>query len=88
MGQAVLAQFEADFGVGQEAPEKVTYIPLDGEGTVQVRVEKSVYYPHPAMLARCSPLSSRLFKAYLSRPDWIRDVRRADAIFVAAHVSR
>ncbi|KAJ9107252.1 hypothetical protein QFC20_003789 [Naganishia adeliensis] len=66
MGQAVLAQFEADFGVGQEAPEKVTYIPLDGEGTVQVRVEK-------------------LFKAYLTRPDWIRDVRRADAIFVAAH---
>jgi hypothetical protein len=42
MGQAVLAQFEADFGVGQEAPEKVTYIPLDGEGTVDIRVEKSV----------------------------------------------
>jgi hypothetical protein len=40
MGQAVLAQFEADFGVGQEAPEKVTYIPLDGEGTVEVRVDK------------------------------------------------
>lgn len=40
MGQAVLAQFEADFGIGQEAPEKVTYIPLDGEGTVDVRVEK------------------------------------------------
>lgn len=40
MGQAVLAQFEADYGVGQEAPEKVTYIPLDGEGTVEVRVEK------------------------------------------------
>jgi hypothetical protein len=56
MGQAVLAQFEADFGVGQEAPEKVTYIPLDGEGTVQVRVEKSVYHSPPAMLARGSPL--------------------------------
>jgi hypothetical protein len=42
MGQAVLAQFEADFGVGQEAPEKVTYIPLDGEGTVEVRVDKWV----------------------------------------------
>ncbi|KAJ9119617.1 hypothetical protein QFC22_003326 [Naganishia vaughanmartiniae] len=66
MGQAVLAQFEADFGVGQEAPEKVTYIPLDGEGTVEVRVEK-------------------LYKAYLSRDDWVLDVRRADAIFVAAH---
>ncbi|KAJ9094470.1 hypothetical protein QFC21_006009 [Naganishia friedmannii] len=66
MGQAVLAQFEADFGVGQEAPEKVTYIPLDGEGTVDVRVEK-------------------LYKAYLSKDDWVRDVRRADAIFVAAH---
>ncbi|KAJ9098482.1 hypothetical protein QFC19_006349 [Naganishia cerealis] len=66
MGQAVLAQFEADFGVGQEAPEKVTYIPLDGEGPVEVRVEK-------------------LYKAYLSRTDWVSDIRRADAIFVAAH---
>lgn len=45
MGQAVLAQFEADFGVGQEAPEKVTYIPLDGEGTVEVRVDKWVVSP-------------------------------------------
>jgi hypothetical protein len=28
---------------------------------------------------------SRLFKVYLSKPDWVTDVERADAIFVAAH---
>lgn len=87
MGQAVLAQFEADFGVGQEAPEKVTYIPLDGEGTVDVRVEKSVRVVFLREWCSSAPLVFRLFKAYLSRPDWIRDVRRADAVFVAAHVS-
>jgi hypothetical protein len=27
----------------------------------------------------------RLFKAYLSNPAWINDLRRADAIFFAAH---
>jgi hypothetical protein len=34
----------------------------------------------------CLPLF-RLYKAYLSKDDWVLDVRRADAIFVAAHVS-
>lgn len=28
---------------------------------------------------------SRLFKGYLSKPEWVNDVERADAIFVAAH---
>lgn len=69
MGQAVLAQFEADHGVAEESLAKVTYIPLDGEGTVNDRVD-------------------RLFKLYLSRPEWVADMRRADAVFVAAHVSR
>jgi hypothetical protein len=30
---------------------------------------------------------SRLFKVYLSKPEWVADVQRADAIFVATHVS-
>jgi hypothetical protein len=28
---------------------------------------------------------SRLLKVYLSKPEWVTDVQRADAIFVAAH---
>lgn len=66
MGQAVLAQFEADHGIAEDQLEKMTYIPLDGEGAIDGRVDK-------------------LFKQYLSRPDWIADMRRADAIFFAAH---
>ena len=29
----------------------------------------------------------RLFNTYETRPEWVADVQRADAIFVAAHVS-
>lgn len=66
MGQAILNQFEADHGIAEDQLEKLTYIPLDGEGTVDTRVD-------------------RLFKQYLSKPEWIADMRRADAVFFAAH---
>lgn len=40
MGQAILNQFEADHGIAEEQLEKLTYIPLDGEGTVDTRVNR------------------------------------------------
>jgi hypothetical protein len=32
-----------------------------------------------------NPADVRLYKSYLSNPAWINDLRRADAIFFAAH---
>ncbi len=40
MGQAILNQFEADHGIAEDQLEKLTYIPLDGEGTVDTRVDR------------------------------------------------
>ncbi|RXK37481.1 hypothetical protein M231_05202 [Tremella mesenterica] len=62
MGQAV-KQFFDERGV---TDLRLTLIPLEGEGTIDNRVDK-------------------LYKAYLSNPAWINDLRRADAIFFAAH---
>ncbi|KAL7425280.1 hypothetical protein Q5752_000968 [Cryptotrichosporon argae] len=64
MGDAVRAFFR-DKDV-EEADLRLTLIPLEGEGTIDHRVDK-------------------LYKAYLSNPAWINDLRRADAIFFAAH---
>ncbi|KAL7414033.1 hypothetical protein BDY24DRAFT_339982, partial [Mrakia frigida] len=46
--------------------EKLTVMPLEGEGKVEDRVD-------------------RLFKEYLSRPEWVEDLRCADAVLVATH---
>ncbi|ODO10337.1 hypothetical protein I350_02566, partial [Cryptococcus amylolentus CBS 6273] len=62
MGQAV-KQFFDEKGVDDL---RLTLMPLEGEGTIDSRVDK-------------------LYKAYLSNPAWINDLRRADAIFFAAH---
>ncbi|RSH93126.1 hypothetical protein EHS25_007479 [Saitozyma podzolica] len=62
MGSAVKKFFE-DKGV---TDIRLTLMPLEGEGTIDHRVDK-------------------LYKAYLSNPAWINDLRRADAIFFAAH---
>lgn len=40
MGQSVLAAFENAHGVGEDQLDKLTYIPLDGEGSIAERVEK------------------------------------------------
>lgn len=64
MGEAV-RKFFREKGV-DEADVRLTLIPLEGEGTIENRVDK-------------------LYKAYLSNPAWINDLRRADAIFFAAH---
>lgn len=66
MGQAILTSFEETHGIGEDQLDKLTYIPLDGEGKIEERVEK-------------------LYKVYLSKPEWVADIRRADAIFVASH---
>ena len=64
MRQAV-CKFFKDHGVDEDKL-RLTIMPLEGEGTIDHRVDK-------------------LFKAYLSNPAWINDLRRADAIFLAAH---
>jgi len=53
-------------GGGGGGLEKLTVMPLEGEGKVEDRVD-------------------RLFKEYLSRPEWVEDLRCADAVFVATH---
>lgn len=40
MGQAVLAAFEDAHGIGEEQLDKLTYMPLDGEGGITERVDK------------------------------------------------
>lgn len=40
MGQAILTSFEECHGVAEDQLEKLTYIPLEGEGTVDDRIEK------------------------------------------------
>lgn len=64
MGEAVKKFFAAK-GV-DDKEIRLTLIPLEGEGTIESRVDK-------------------LYKQYLSNPAWINDLRRADAIFFAAH---
>lgn len=64
MGEAV-KQFFKEHNV-DEHDIRLTLIPLEGEGTIEHRVDK-------------------LYKAYLSNPAWINDVRRADAVLFAAH---
>ncbi|KAL1412606.1 hypothetical protein Q8F55_000353 [Vanrija albida] len=64
MGEAV-KQFFQEHNV-DENDIRLTLIPLEGEGTIEHRVDK-------------------LYKAYLSNPAWINDVRRADAVMFAAH---
>ncbi|CED83378.1 hypothetical protein [Phaffia rhodozyma] len=51
---------------GEGTLEKITAMPLEGEGKVEHRVD-------------------RLFKEYTSNPDWVDDLRSADAILVATH---
>jgi len=40
MGQAVLAAFEDAHGIGEDQLDKLTYMPLDGEGSIAERVDK------------------------------------------------
>jgi hypothetical protein len=146
MGQAVKKFFD-DKGIDDI---RLTLIPLEGEGTIEHRVDRYVHLPinprtymspyhgmtkaglegrlghlrctsHPITISPslslsfllflfatletrfrffCSwagvqveddryksiiMLTIRLYKSYLSNPAWINDLRRADAIFFAAH---
>lgn len=40
MGQSVLAAFEDAHGIGEDQLDKLTYIPLDGEGGIDERTDK------------------------------------------------
>ena len=40
MGQSVLAAFEEAHGIGEDQLDKLTYIPLDGEGGIRERTDK------------------------------------------------
>lgn len=75
MGQAVKKFFD-DKGIDDI---RLTLIPLEGEGTIEHRVDRFV-------IRRFLEIANvSLYKSYLSNPAWINDLRRADAIFFAAH---
>jgi hypothetical protein len=89
MGQAVLSAFEETHGVAEEQLDKLTYIPLDGEGRIGERIEKSAStdnHRHGVFTFIDAPLFCRLYNNYLNKPEWIAAVRSADAIFITAHV--
>lgn len=83
MGQAV-KQFFAEKGM-DESDLRLTLMPLEGEGTIESRVDKSVSSSWVCKNIDTDTDLDRLYKAYLSNPAWINDLRRADAIFFAAH---
>jgi hypothetical protein len=65
--------------------ERVTQIPLEGEGTISKRVDKCVHRPY-----RVSPLSRllncfRLYTNLTANSEWMDDLHAADAILVATH---
>lgn len=64
--------------------EKVTQIPLEGEGTISKRVEKCV---HRFSFFPATELFSihRLYTNLMANSEWIDDIHAADAILVATH---
>jgi hypothetical protein len=66
--------------------EKVTQIPLEGEGTISKRVDKCVHRPTPRLPEY--PLISffrRLYTNLTANNQWMDDLHAADAILVATH---
>ena len=62
---------------------KITKIPLEGEGTINRRVEKCVGVGPPRN--RILNCLRRLYQILVSNEEWMEDVREADAIFMATH---
>lgn len=64
--------------------KKITKIPLEGEGTINKRVDKSVSQVDFPQLST-NPFYRRLYKSLLSNKDWMNDLHTADVVFVATH---
>lgn len=88
-----LEEFQEHHGVKFD---KVTQMPLEGEGTISKRVDKCVSFslPHRRMfelmlLFRTFVIrhlvEHRLYSALTSNEEWISDLHAADVIFVATH---
>lgn len=66
--------------------EKVTQIPLEGEGTISKRVEKCVCRVAVLYIIRLKLFSiHRLYTNLTTNNEWMNDLHAADAILVATH---
>jgi hypothetical protein len=77
-----LEEFQEAHGVKLE---KITKIPLEGEGTIDRRVEKCVLPISIALTFTLPHIFSRLYNSLLSNDEWMSDLHDADAIFVSTH---
>ncbi len=90
MTEQALHAFEAEHGVELE---KITKIPLEGDGTIERRVGKYVFSFGLARSTRGNTPSRslthdsipRLYTNLLANTEWIADLHAADAIIVATH---
>jgi hypothetical protein len=74
-----LEEFQSTYNVNLE---KITRIPLEGEGTIDRRVEKYALFScwiHGLIVC------FRLYAALTSNAEWMDAIRSADVIFVATH---
>ena len=66
--------------------ERVTQIPLEGEGTISKRVERCVHHPYRVFLPTTEFFSiHRLYTNLTANSEWMNDLHAADAILVATH---
>ena len=94
MTEQALREFEAEYGVKFD---KITKVPLEGDGTIERRVERWVLPPAPnfVFISRLTDMSPdsplhliktpRLYANLKANPEWISDLHNADAIIVATH---
>ena len=82
MGSA-LDEFSRAHGVEFE---KVTLVPLEGEGTIDKRVEKyASRLPHESLFFFKKKKKIRLYANLLANPEWTADLHECDALFFATH---
>jgi hypothetical protein len=66
--------------------DKVTSIPLEGDGTISKRVDKYVTFTARTFFMNHFKLFlGRLYDSLTSNKEWMEDLHEADAIFVATH---
>ena len=85
MTEQALVEFEGEYGVKFD---KITKVPLEGDGTIERRVERCVFlfipYP-PFIFLSTDSIEHRLYANLKANPEWISDLHDADAIIVATH---
>lgn len=81
MTEQALHLFETEHGVDFE---KITQIPLEGDGTIERRVEKYVLISRVICRAHLTSYD-RHYATLLANTEWLADLHAADAILVATH---